>query len=179
MCARSSDRLGGLLANASRSAVLHQARGFTLTELIAVLIITSVLAVVALPRLGGALAGRADADRDALIAALRHGQAVATSHRRLVCAQVSTNLLSLSLAASRGGSCSATLPGVDGQTGTPASGGSSFSLSPAGTLYLQPDGRITRDAAGTTTTRWTLAVSSSSGVSPAAILVVGETGHLE
>jgi hypothetical protein len=75
-----------------------------------------VLAVVALPRMEGALAQRSDHWRDQVLAALRHAQATAQSHRRLVCATVVTDAVTLSMAtANPATACTTALPGADGQ----------------------------------------------------------------
>ena len=70
MCATSTDR---------------PARGFTMVELIAVMLLVGVLAVVALPRLDGTLGLRGSAWRDQVLAATLQARSLATGHRRLVC----------------------------------------------------------------------------------------------
>jgi len=47
-------------------------------------------------------------------------------------------------------------------------------VSPAGTLYFQPDGRVTSDGAGNTAANRTI---TANGI--ASISIVGETGHVE
>ncbi len=157
MCARSSER------------------GFTLPELIAVLLVAAVLAVTVMPKFDGALSLRNDTWRDEVVAALRTAHQTAVSHRRLVCASVSGSSVTLSIAAANPASaCSASLPGPDGAAAyTTSSGGTTASVSPAGTLYFQPSGRVTSDGAGSTVSSRTIAISGTS-----AITVVGETGHV-
>jgi hypothetical protein len=48
------------------------------------------------------------------------------------------------------------------------------SLTPAGTIYFQPSGRVTSDAAGVDAGQWRITVSGSS-----AVVLTGETGHVE
>ena len=49
-----------------------------------------------------------------------------------------------------------------------------ISQSPAGTLYFQPDGRITSDGAGSSAANTTISIAGEPD-----LLVVGETGHVE
>ena len=58
-------------------------RGFTTIELVAVIVLMGVLAVVALPRMEGALAQRGDHWRDQGLAEPRHPQAPAPNPPRL------------------------------------------------------------------------------------------------
>lgn len=150
------------------------ARGFTMPELIAVILIISVLAVVALPRLDAALLLRTDTTRDQVVSALRLAQHTAVSHRRLVCAQIASQSVTLQIApAQPATSCSATLAGPVGAAQV-VSQGTTSTLSPAGTLYFQPSGRITSDGAGVTAGQWQVAISGGT-----AITVTGETGHVD
>ena len=149
-------------------------RGFTVVELIAVMIVAAALAVVVMPRLGGALSMRHDAWRDTVLAALRTAQATSHGHRRLVCVDFTSTTVSLRLATLNPASaCDAVLPGPDGASvwARDAAAGST-SVSPAGTLYFQPDGRVSSDGAGTTLVDRSIVVSGS-----AAITLSAETGH--
>lgn len=148
-------------------------RGFTLVELIAILLVAGVLAVVAMPKLDGAISMRSDTARDEVLSALRHAGQTAQSHRRLVCADVGTSTVTLRIASARPASaCDSTLAGPDGSaTYTSSAVGASFSVSPSGTLYFQPDGRVTSDGAGSTTSARTVTVSGAGSIS-----VGGETG---
>lgn len=148
-------------------------RGFTLPELVGVLLLVAVLAATVLPKLDGATSLRSDTWRDELLAGLRTAHQTAVSHRRLVCATVSSTSLSLSIAATNPASaCSASLPGPDGSaTYSTSPGNASASVSPAGTIYFQPSGRATSDGAGSTASSRTIAVSGASDIS-----LDGETG---
>lgn len=157
MCARSSER------------------GFTLPELVAVLVVIGVLAVVALPKFDAALAIRNDGWHDEVVSALRHARQTAVSHRRLVCASVGTNSVTLTIAAANPATaCTASLPGPDGAAAYTSSSVASASISPGGTMYFQPNGRVTSDGAGATASSRTIAISGSDTIS-----VIGETGHVE
>jgi MSHA pilin protein MshC len=161
MCARSSERL--------RSPI----RGFTMVELLVVIVVLGVLAVVALPKMEGALGLRSDAARDEVLAALRYASQTALSHRRLVCADVSATAVTLRIASARPASaCNSALAGPDGSGAfTANTGNAALAVAPAGTLYFQPDGRVTTDGAGVSAAARTVTVAGAP-----AITVSGETG---
>ncbi len=151
-------------------------RGFTLPELVAVIVLISILAATALPKLQGALSFRDDGFHDQIVAALRYAQKSAVSHRRLVCATVAGTSVALTIAsANPATTCSTVLPGIDGGSNAAATQGTTTaSISPSGTLYFQPSGRVTTDGAGTTTTARSIAISGQT-----TITVVGETGRVD
>ena len=164
------------MRRACAGASTRRLRGFSLPELIAVLVLIGIVAAVATPRLQGALSFRDDGWRDQIVAALHYAQSVAISHRRLVCAAIAGDAVTLTIASTNPAtSCSAALPGVDGQALAAASqGGAVASVSPAGLLYFQPSGRVSSDAAGTSAPARTISIT---GQLP--IVLVGETGHVE
>jgi MSHA pilin protein MshC len=153
-----------------------ESRGFTLPELVMVLVLVGVLAGVALPKLDAALTLRSAAWRDQVVAALRQARGTAISHRRLVCVDVATGSVQLIIAATHPASaCVTPLPGPDGNAAFARdAAAASTTVAPAGTLYFQPTGRVTRDGAGTLVADRTVAV-----VGEDAIVVIGETGHVE
>ncbi|HEY4080621.1 MAG TPA: prepilin-type N-terminal cleavage/methylation domain-containing protein [Burkholderiaceae bacterium] len=148
-------------------------RGFTLPELVMVLIILGVLSVVALPRLAGMLTIGTDAWRGDIVATLRLGHSTALARRRLICASVSTGSVSLNQAsANPATSCDASLSltvanGADALTRGNAPATTSM------TIYFQPDGRATNDAAGTSSADLTLNISGYPD-----ILVANESGYV-
>jgi len=151
----------------------RQARGFTMIELVAILILVGVLAAVAMPKLDVAVSLRNDTARDEVLAALRYAGQTAQSHRRLVCADVTATAVTLRIASTRPAStCDSALTGPNGSTAfTSNPGAATFTLSPSGTMYFQPNGRVTTDGAGNTASAHTLAITGVSSVS-----VGGETG---
>ena len=151
-------------------------RGFTLPELIAVLLLLGILSATAMPKLQAALTVRDDSWHDQIIASLHYAHKLAISHRRLVCADVGATGVSLSIASANPAStCNAALPGVDGQAQAATSdGGAAASISPAGTLYFQPSGRVSTDGAGSSTPVRTITIAGQTN-----IVLVGETGHAE
>lgn len=152
------------------------ARGFTMVELIAVLLLVGVLAVVALPRFDGALALRSAGWHDQVRAGLLQARALAQGHRRLVCVTLATGEVRLALAsANPASSCNTTLTGPDGDARWAFdTNGITLTLSPAGTLYFQPDGRITSDGAGTSPVNASVSLAGE-----AALQITGETGHVQ
>lgn len=161
MCASSSSRAS---------------RGFTLPELVAVLLLVGILSATAIPRLQGTLSFRDDAWRDQLVAALHYAHKSAISHRRLVCASVGAAGVTLSIAgANPATTCSSALPGLDGQVlAADSKGGAAAGISPAGTIYFQPSGRVSSDGAGAGAATFTITIAAQ-----APIVLVGETGHVE
>ena len=151
------------------------ARGFTMVELIAVMLLVGVLAVVAVPKLNGVLGVRGTAWRDQVQAALLQARSLATGHRRLVCVAVATGEVRLSIASTNpASSCNTTLPGPDGDARWAVDAQSlAVTVTPAGTLYVQPDGRITSDGAGASAVNASVAIAGET-----ALQVTGETGHV-
>lgn len=146
-----------------------------MVELIAVLLLVGVLAVVALPRFDGALALRSAGWRDQVQAGLLQARALAQGHRRLVCVTLATGEVRLALAsANPASSCNTALTGPDGDARWAFDGnGIALTQTPAGTLYFQPDGRITSDGAGASTVNASVTLA---GETP--LQVTGETGHV-
>lgn len=156
----------------SRSPVLES--GFTMVELVAVMLILGILAVVALPRLSGGDEFRTLAFHDDVVAGLRYAQKTAVSHRRLVCATLTTKTLTLTIAATNpAAACGSTT--LDRPTG-----GSVFAASDSdliapgvGTIHFQPSGVITSDASGATVTDFTINITGAT-----AVFVAGATGYV-
>lgn len=152
------------------------AAGFTLIELVMVMIVLGVLAFVAIPKLSGSSEFRAAAFREEVRAALRYAQKSAVSHRRLVCAQLTASTVTLTIAdANPAAACgSTTLMGPDGNSAYASSlDAANVMLSPTGTLYFQPSGMVTADAAGATPSDYSVTVTGM-----AAISVQGATGYV-
>jgi MSHA pilin protein MshC len=150
-------------------------RGFTMAELIVVIVIVGILAAVAGPKIQGILGAQDDAWRDQAVAALRLGQKTAVASRRLVCAVVATGSVTLSIApANPASTCSATLPGLDGSgSATSSRSTAATSVSPQATLYFQPTGQVSTDGAGSAVANFTVSIATESAIS-----VVGATGYV-
>jgi prepilin-type N-terminal cleavage/methylation domain-containing protein len=152
---------------------LRQA-GFTLMELVAVLVLVGVLAVTVAPRMDGALSLRTTAWRDQVLAALRQAGALAQGHRRLVCVNVASGAVTLTLSsANPATSCTAAVPGPDGNAAWARDANApATAVSPAGTLYFQPNGRVTADGAGTSVVDRSISITGETAIS-----LTAETGH--
>jgi MSHA pilin protein MshC len=153
--------------------------GFTVIELIMVMVLVGVLSAVALPKLGVLTSVRDDAWRDSLVAGLRYASKSAVAQRRLVCASLSSNTqLTLMVAsANPATSCSNNLVGLDGSNvfATSQNANATTTITPAGTIYFQPDGRATSDGAGLYPADRSIVPSGASGT----VLLIGQTGHVE
>lgn len=153
---------------------VHSQQGFTLVELITILILVGILAVVALPKLESAQDFGALAFRDRTAAALRFAQKSAVAKRRMVCATVAAGTLTLTVADTFGGACNAAMTGPDGADPAAVSPSAAVVLAPDGTLYFQPSGAITSDAAGTASATGSITVTGQ-----ADIAIQGATGYVD
>jgi MSHA pilin protein MshC len=157
---------------------LSRSCGFTMIELITIMIILGILAVVAMPRMDSATSFRSVEFRDRVIAALRYAHTTATSHRRLVCATLTPTSVALAIDTSDpkdsvSFNCEdgLTIPG--GTTPSYFATQDGFSVAPNPTvLYFQPDGRVTSDKTGVTIANFDNDVIGSK------VVVWGETGYV-
>lgn len=149
-------------------------RGYTIVELITVMVILGVLSAIAIPRMMGnewnGLAWRQE-----VLSALRYAQKSAVGHRRVVCANVQATEVTLTIAKSNPASaCALPFESPDRQL-YKSRNNNVVAKDMLGTLYFQPDGRITTDGAGASN----VAKGSSIGISDAnPIRIDGETGYV-
>ena len=153
-------------------------RGFTMVELITIMIILGILAVVAIPRMDSAMSFRSVEFRDRVIAALRYAHKTATSHRRLVCVTLTQTTVAISIdnSATKDSTCDVglILPGgsVSSFATDQAGFGSAIPSPPPFVLYFQPDGRVTSEALGSTNTNF------DNNVDGLSVVVRGATGYV-
>ncbi len=110
--------------------------GFTLVELVMVIVMVGVLAAIAVPRLMNSGDVSTRGLHDATLAYLRYAQKTAVAQRRTVCVTFSANGLSLSMASAAGSyTCGASpvLAGPRGETPAQLSGthGAAYSPQPS------------------------------------------------
>jgi MSHA pilin protein MshC len=121
----------------------HQS-GFTLIELITIVIILGILAVVAMPRLNNA-DFRGQEFRDRTVSALRYAQKSAVSHRRVVCATFAAASVTLVMDTNGSGACDNNdaqlmLPGTNVNVAQSGDAANAFINPVPGVLVFQPDG---------------------------------------
>jgi MSHA pilin protein MshC len=154
-----------------------RAAGFTMVELVVVMILIGVLAAIGIPRLMGDKNMEGAVFGDQVVSGLRRAQKIATGHRRVVCASVGPKAVIVRL-----NDCGSAGLAVTGLTDDDyATTDSVLTIKPT-TLYFQPDGRITTDAAGTAAT--TAAIDITGNVNGQnttfrTIHVEGTTGYVE
>lgn len=141
--------------------------GFTLVEMVVVIVIVGILAVAALPRLFDQNDFYARGFYDETLSILRYGQKTAVAQRRLVCASFTATSVTLRVATNFGGVCDKDLTGPSGGTPFQVSARGSVQFSPLpSSLSFNPDGSASAGAS--------IQVSGASGV----ITVIKETGHV-
>jgi len=127
-----------------------RAQGFTMVELVVVMILVGVLAALGIPRLLGDKNMEAAVFGDQVVSGLRRAQAIATSHRRVVCVSIAARGVTMRLNGC--GNAGLALTGLgDDEYATTDSALAAVPVAPPGVLlFFQPDGRITTDSAGAT-----------------------------
>ncbi len=132
--------------------------GFTMVELVTVIVLIGALAAIGIPRLLGGDTIGPQVFGDQLTSALRLAQKTAVARRRLVCATLEGQTVALRIRQASGlpdaeqAACTLGI-GVDdadytGSGGSTVAGAGGFAGAGAIALYFHPDGTVTRDAAG-------------------------------
>ncbi|XLZ71717.1 prepilin-type N-terminal cleavage/methylation domain-containing protein [Massilia sp. SR12] len=153
----------------------HHNKGFTIVELVTVMVVVGVLAAILIPRMMGT-SWASTTYRQEVLSALRYAQKTAVSHRRLVCANVAGANVTLQIAQDSGANaCGLNMPSPDGrpyasQNASVVAGGSM-----SGMLLFQPDGRVMRLVAGNpVVSTGTITITGE-----ASITIHGETGYVQ
>ena len=122
------------ISEASKRSVLIQ-RGFTLVELITVLVLVGILAVVAIPRFFDRNTFDSRGFYDQVISTLRYAQKAAVAQHRFVCVAFASNSVSLTYGASD--TCGSDLTSPTGLTPykVTAPSGVNFTAPSAGTTF--------------------------------------------
>jgi MSHA pilin protein MshC len=141
-------------------------RGFTLIELIMVMVIVGIMAIFVAPRFFDANVFQARGFSDQVQATLRYAQKEAIAQHRLVCAALAATSLSLTIAnTSAAVTCTPSLL-------LPA-GGSSITA-PSGVTMTYTSANFTFDALGRTAAAQTISISGATN----SIIVEAETGYV-
>ena len=94
---------------------MQAARGFTLVELIVILILVGILAVVAMPKFTGVGAYNTMGFNDRVMESLRYAQKQAIAKRRNVCVTFAASAASFTFATAAGTACDTNLSGPAGE----------------------------------------------------------------
>ena len=151
--------------------IVAQLRGFTLVELIMVIVIVGVLAVAALPRFWDRQVFDSRGFYDETLSALRYAQKTAIAQRRNVCAAFTANTVTFTIASKPGGAeaCNTDLASPSGTTPP-------FTITGTGVTFTPTPTSLQFDALGrpTPNTSQTFQVSGL----PLDIIIEAETGYV-
>lgn len=169
---------------------MSRQRGFTMVELVVIMILIGVLAAIGIPRLMGSNTTATLVFGEQVVNAVRHAHKTAIARRRLVCLTLAGGSVTLRIRQSPGvpaaGAAACTLgAGVsdteyNSSNDSTVAGRGSFEGAAAIALFFQPDGNITRDAAGSApvTPNDQLQIMDG-GVAQRTIRIEGTTGHVQ
>ncbi len=160
---------------------MTRSRGYTLVELVVVLILTSVLAIALMPRLFATGDFAARGARDDLLSALRYARQSAIAMRRNVCVAASTTLLTVTYASTAGATQTCAAANTVAKPGNGLAFGDSANAMPSGvtlasaaTLVFDAQGRPSTSVGNPLTATMTFTVNGAAAV----VSVEPETGFV-
>ncbi|MFC0253522.1 pilus assembly FimT family protein [Massilia consociata] len=165
--------------------------GFTIVELVTAIVLLGVVAAIGLPRLMGSGGTGALVFGDQVSSALRHAHKTAVARRRLVCATLAGNAVTLRIRQQAGmpaaGAAPCTLAADPAGTGYDITGSGSGIVSGRGgfadaasiALYFHPDGTVSKDVAGMAPVARSDEIRiMEAGAVRRTIRIEGSTGHV-
>jgi MSHA pilin protein MshC len=161
------------------AATTSRGRGFTMVELIVVMVLMGILAAIGIPKIMGNSSFSPLALHDQILTAMRYAQKTAVSHRRVVCAtQPNIYTINFNIASAPGATSCGTIVLVNPiditvSGATPVTYTDNF----GSTLFFQPDGTITADLAGTTPRSGAISINGEGATYT--IRIDGETGYVD
>ena len=162
-----------------KAAAFRRAGGFTMMELVLVMVLIGVLAAIGVPRLMGDNTMAAAAFGDQVVSALRTAQKSAVARRRLVCATVGGSAVTLTISPSST-ALDCTTP-LNAETYSTSASGVTATVTPS-TLFFQPNGMITSDMGGRAPVSGTVLIRSGAGTgarTSRSIAFSGTTGYVQ
>jgi MSHA pilin protein MshC len=153
----------------------NKERGFTMVELITVMVIVGIMAFVAMPNVSQGLALKAPGYRDQIVATIEYARKIAVAQRRHVCVSIAASTVTVTSdhglpVNHTNGTCSSTLTLPSGSNVITAP--SNVTASPATSIDFDAEGRPVTGAPATVT------MTDSSASLTASLTVEAESGYV-